>query len=105
MHLNGGCLYWNNKNKIRKVYPYITKNQRCDVLIIGAGITGAITAFFLAREGMNVIIVDKNIVGYGSTAATTALLEYQVDIDLHKQVNMKVINYLVGLYLKNHVNI
>ena len=84
MNLTSGNLYWNKKDKIKKTYPYVTEDLKCDVLVVGGGITGAITAYFLAKEGMNVILCEKNIIGYGSTSATTALLEYQVDIDLYK---------------------
>lgn len=84
MMLTSGNLYWNKKEKIKRIYPYVTTDIKCDVLVVGGGITSAITAYFLAKEGMNVVVCEKNIIGYGSTSATTALLEYQVDIDLHK---------------------
>ena len=54
------------------------------VLIIGGGITGAITAYFLAKEGVNVIIAEKNIVRYGSTLAATAFLDYEASNDILK---------------------
>lgn len=30
------------------------------------------------------MIAEKNIVGYGSTLATAALLEYQLDVNMYK---------------------
>lgn len=84
MELTHGNLYWKNKEKIKNIYPYVSENISCEVLIIGGGIGGALTAYSLAKEGIDVAIVEKNIIGYGSTMATTALLEYQVDIDLFK---------------------
>lgn len=84
MQLTNGNLYWQKKTKISNTYPYLTHDTSCDVLIIGGGIVGAITAYFLANEGANVIIVEKNIVGYGSTSAASALLEYQLGIDMNK---------------------
>ena len=38
-----------------------------DVVIIGAGIIGVSVAYFLAREGYDVCVVDKNVVGQEST--------------------------------------
>ncbi len=84
MQLTNGNLYWQKKTKISNTYPYLTHDTSCDVLIIGGGIVGAITAYFLANEGANVIIAEKNIVGYGSTSAASALLEYQLGIDMNK---------------------
>ena len=82
MQLTSGNLYWKDKSKIENIYPYLTHDTSCDVLVIGGGINGAITALFLAKEGANVIV--KNIIGYGSTSASSALLEYQLDMDMCK---------------------
>ncbi len=84
MQITQGDIYWLRKSKINKTYPYITNNEECDVLIIGGGLTGAITAYFLAKEGVNVIVAEKNIVGFGCTSGIPATLEYEVGIDLHR---------------------
>lgn len=88
MQYTNGNIYWREKTKIQKTYPYITHNTSCDVLIIGGGITGAITAYFLAKEGFDVIVAEKNIIGFGSTLATSALLEYQLDLNMYKLEKM-----------------
>ena len=77
-------LYWSKKSKIKNVYPYITDNLSCDVLIIGGGISGALTSYFLAKEGIDVIVVEKNIIGYGSTIAAPALLDFNIDTEMYK---------------------
>ena len=47
--------------------------DRTDVIIIGAGIIGAATAFELAKDGIKTVSVDKNpAAGYGPTAASCA---------------------------------
>ncbi|HUM05243.1 MAG TPA: FAD-dependent oxidoreductase [Terriglobales bacterium] len=40
-----------------------------DIVIVGAGIVGAACAAELAREGMRVAVVDRDIIGGGATAA------------------------------------
>lgn len=40
-----------------------------DVLIVGAGIVGAASAYHCAREGMRVAVIDKGMIGGGATAA------------------------------------
>ena len=44
-------------------------NAAYDVAIVGAGIVGAACADELARRGMQVAVVDREIVGSGATAA------------------------------------
>lgn len=102
MQFTDGELYWQKKSKIANTYPYLTKDTSCDVLVIGGGITGAITAYFLAKEGANVIVVEKNILGYGSTSADTALLEYQFETEmqkLEKNIGTKATNRVYNLSL------
>ena len=47
------------------------ENLRCDALIVGAGITGSLVAERLTRQGLDVVIVDREFPGHGSTAAST----------------------------------
>jgi len=41
----------------------------CDVIIVGAGIVGAACAAECARRGLGVVVIDRDIVGGGATAA------------------------------------
>lgn len=84
MQINSGKLYWKYKSKINKIYPYLTHDVKADVLVIGGGIAGALTTYFLAKEGANVVTVEKNIIGYGNTIADTAALEYQFESEMSK---------------------
>ncbi|MDH7795542.1 MULTISPECIES: FAD-binding oxidoreductase [unclassified Beijerinckia] len=52
---------------------------RVDVLVVGAGISGALTAEALVDAGMRVAIVDRRGAAKGSTAASTALVQYEID--------------------------
>lgn len=98
MQLMNGNLYWQKKSKIKNIYPYLTEDITCDVVIIGGGITGAITAYYLAKEGANVVIVEKNIVGYGTTLASAALLEAEIDLDMQKLEKIIGINHARKVY-------
>jgi len=50
-------------DKIKNTYPYVYKDMECDVIVIGGGICGAINAFFLAKDGFKVVVIEKNIIG------------------------------------------
>jgi glycine/D-amino acid oxidase-like deaminating enzyme len=52
------------------------------VAILGGGITGALLAERLAAAGTDVLLLDKRDIGQGSTCASTALLQYELDTEL-----------------------
>lgn len=62
----------------------LASNTRCDVAIIGGGITGALAAEHLTGLGHDVIIVDREREGFGSTAASTAMLQWEIDLPLRR---------------------
>jgi glycine/D-amino acid oxidase-like deaminating enzyme len=57
-------------------------NPRCDVLIVGAGISGAMVADALSASGLHVILCDRRPLLQGSTAASTAMVLHEIDTPL-----------------------
>ncbi|PTM40243.1 FAD-binding oxidoreductase [Bosea sp. 124] len=57
---------------------------RCDVVIVGGGITGALAAEHLTALGHDVVVVDREREGFGSTAASTAMLQWEIDLPLRR---------------------
>lgn len=51
-------------------------NQNTDVLIIGGGISGMTTAYFLMNSNQKITVIDKSMIGMGVTSKTTAKLNY-----------------------------
>lgn len=82
MKLTTGTTYWAEANQPPPSYPRLRRNVRCDVAIVGAGITGALLAHQLVKTGLKVVVVDKRPAGTGSTSASTALLLYETDTSL-----------------------
>jgi len=88
MDLKSGYPFWAVKNGLMHAFPPLQADLRCDVAIIGGGITGALIADELSNQGHSVAVVDQRDVGWGSTSASTALLQYEIDthmVDLAKQ--------------------
>jgi glycine/D-amino acid oxidase-like deaminating enzyme len=52
---------------------------KCDALIVGGGITGSLIAERLTRQGLDVIVIDREFPGRGSTAASTSMLLWEID--------------------------
>ncbi|GAB4091152.1 NAD(P)/FAD-dependent oxidoreductase [Flaviaesturariibacter terrae] len=63
-------------------YPVLDRDLQTDVLVIGSGISGALTAWTLQRAGFSCSIIDKRRAATGSTAASTSLLQYELDSSL-----------------------
>src|SRR6476619_2918017 len=60
----------------------LTRDASTEVLIVGAGITGAMIGEALAEAGVETIIVDRRRPTLGSTVASTALVAYEIDLPL-----------------------
>jgi glycine/D-amino acid oxidase-like deaminating enzyme len=58
------------------------RDRRCDVAVIGAGISGALVCDALTAAGLSVIAIDCRYPAHGSTSASTALLQYELDTSL-----------------------
>lgn len=83
MRVRSSETYWLLKNGLINTYPSLRRNEKCDILIVGGGITGALIAWQLASEGYDTILIDRNDVSLGSTSATTSLLQYEIDTPLY----------------------
>jgi glycine/D-amino acid oxidase-like deaminating enzyme len=88
MDLRSGYAFWPIKNGLIQSYPAIERDVTCDVAIIGGGISGALAAYYLAEAGFDTVVVERRDVGAGSTSASTALLQYEVDTPLSDLIGM-----------------
>ncbi|WP_095203456.1 NAD(P)/FAD-dependent oxidoreductase [Mesorhizobium carmichaelinearum] len=66
----------------------LTRDVKTDVLIVGMGISGAMMAEALTRDGHSVISIDRRGPLQGSTPATTALVQFEIDQPLTKLSRM-----------------
>ena len=89
MDLRSNGPFWLLKHGIIKSYPSLQKNVTTDVAVIGGGISGALTAWHLLQAGFKVLLIDRRHIGMGSTAASTALLQYEIDKPLRELVELR----------------
>ena len=82
MDLRTSSPYWLLRHGIVNSYPSLQCNTRADIAIIGAGISGALVAASLLKTGRSIIVLDRRHAAMGSTAASTALLQYEIDVPL-----------------------
>jgi glycine/D-amino acid oxidase-like deaminating enzyme len=87
--LRTGRSVWQAQPMKPVAYRRLTADLVADVLVVGAGISGAMIAEQLTDAGLDVLIVDRRGPLRGSTPASTALLQYEIDepmTDLAKAV-------------------
>jgi len=88
MDTKSGYPFWAVRNLLAGPRPPLERDLRCDVAVVGGGITGALVADELAAHGHAVAVLEKGDMGWGSTSASTALLQYEIDthlVDLARQ--------------------
>jgi glycine/D-amino acid oxidase-like deaminating enzyme len=80
--LKSGASEWTAYGRRMPLAKRLTRDLKTDVLVVGAGISGALIAYTLAREGHRVAVVDRRGPLEGSTPASTALLLFEIDMPL-----------------------
>jgi glycine/D-amino acid oxidase-like deaminating enzyme len=82
--LRTGRAFWQSRRLSKIETRALRRDVEADVLIVGAGVSGAMTAEALSEVGLRVVIVDRRGALKGSTTASTALLQYEIDVPLSK---------------------
>ena len=66
--------------------PPLTRNIKCDVVIVGAGFAGVAAAVEFLRTGHKVVLIDKNILGGSSSGRSAGFLTPDSELELHQLV-------------------
>lgn len=82
MDLHSDYPFWMIKEGILQSTPTLCAPHKTQILVIGGGITGALIAQHLVAAGLAVSVVEKRHLGHGSTSASTAMLQYEIDVPL-----------------------
>lgn len=89
MDLRSGYPFWPLKDGILASYPPLTEDIFCDVVVVGGGVSGALAAYYLVEAGVNAVVIDRRDIGWGSTSASTALLQYEIDVMLTELIDLR----------------
>jgi glycine/D-amino acid oxidase-like deaminating enzyme len=57
--------------------PALEQDLTVDAAVIGAGLTGVLTGYFLAGQGLKTVILERGRIGCGQTGRTTAKITSQ----------------------------
>ena len=78
-----GLPVWMNHIRGRtQRYASLSGNHETSIAIVGGGMTGALVAHKFASAGIATTVLEADLVGRGSTAASSALLLQEPDLEL-----------------------
>lgn len=82
LDLHSGRTVWSAYRAPNVPVTALRRDIKTEVLVVGMGISGAMIAEALTAEGHAVVCVDRRGPMHGSTGATTALVQYEIDLPL-----------------------
>lgn len=74
--------FWFLRNGLMRHYSTLRSDLTCDAVVVGGGITGALVLHELVRAGVDAVLLECHDIGRASTSASTALLQYELDVPL-----------------------
>lgn len=86
---------------MQPVRPSVDRDFRCEILVVGAGVTGSLAAEHLASQGREVCIIDRQRPGFGSTTASTAMLLWEIDSSLSDLTAMYGFERAANIYRRS----
>ncbi len=98
MELRSGTPFWSVTPHSPPNFPPLAADRRCEVVVLGGGVTGALAAHALVGEGKSVVLLDRRQIGAGSTAASTGLLQYEIDTPLSRLIKQVGQDHAVHAY-------
>ncbi len=74
---------WTRETKI-KSRESLPGDMEIEAVVIGAGMAGILTAYYLKQAGVNVIVLEADSIGSGQTKNTTAKITSQHNLIYHR---------------------
>ncbi|MBS1623484.1 MAG: FAD-binding oxidoreductase [Bacteroidetes bacterium] len=105
MNLRSAEPFWPFHTPVLTSYPALRTDVRAAVVVVGSGITGALAAYELVKAGCQVVLISKTRPASESTAATTALLQYEIDTPLRELIDKVGPDHASRSYLLCHESI
>lgn len=80
---------WNSGSLRLGKYPELGVSKNADVVVVGAGLTGALSAYMLAQAGKRVVLLEAGAQGNNATSSyTTAFITQALDTPLTELVSL-----------------
>ncbi len=93
--------YWIESTKNLEIQRKLDNNYNVDVCIIGAGMVGLSTGYYLAKKGLKMAILDKDGIGKKASGHTTAKITYQHGLKYNYLINTFGLEFAYKYYKSN----
>ena len=80
--LRSGETVWSRYPSAPPASMRLRASMKVDVVVVGAGVTGALVSQALSARGLTTLVIDRRGPARGSTAASTALIQFEIDTPL-----------------------
>lgn len=85
---NNNSIWQKDEESIRQ-FRSLENNIETDVCIIGAGMTGISTAYYVSKEGMKVTVLEKDRICSKTSGGTTGKITSQHHLFYNYLINSK----------------
>ena len=75
--------YWIKHTNKHKQYPSIDHDLTANIVIVGAGLSGLSTAYYIRNAAKDVIVLESDQIGYGASGRNTGKLTFQHGLLYH----------------------
>lgn len=75
-------------NGLLNSYPSLRQDASSEIVVVGGGVTGALVSHALVERHQEVMLIDKRHLATGSTAASTGMLQYEIDVPMIRLADM-----------------
>ena len=104
IHNNNGDIMKNRsiwKENVKNIaLSSLNKDIKCDILIIGGGVAGLSTAYFLSNSNKNIVLIDKDKCAEGASSKNTGKLTFVQELVYNKLVK-NYSNQVAKFYLES----
>lgn len=66
---------WTSINAVPAIYPWLYRDESCEVCVVGGGITGALCALKFAQAGVDTVLLAGGPIGYGGTSHSAGVIQ------------------------------
>lgn len=84
--LRTGLPYWLTTDRITPPDGPMPERRDWDAVVVGGGISGALVTEALTRAGLAVLLLDRRAPVRGSTPASTAMIQHEIDVPLSRLI-------------------
>ncbi|MDO5703612.1 MAG: FAD-dependent oxidoreductase [Paracoccus sp. (in: a-proteobacteria)] len=84
--LRTGQPFWLRTPRVTVPAGRLPAQSGWDAIIVGAGISGALMAESLSRAGLKTLVLDRRDPVRGSTPASTAMIQHEIDVPLTRHI-------------------